>query len=69
MRKRMRPYYGWDQMPVLLTVPEAANLLRISEQGLRTILREGKLPALKIGRAWRVERDAVRRLMEGGEAA
>ncbi len=62
--KKMRPYYGWDQMPVLLTVPEAANLLRVTEQAVRAMLREGKIPAIKAGREWRIERDAIKRVLD-----
>ncbi len=40
----------------LLTVTEVANYLRVSDNTIRAMIREGKLPALKVGREYRVKR-------------
>jgi excisionase family DNA binding protein len=37
------------------TPQELAELLRVSSTAIRRLLRRGELPALRIGRAWRVE--------------
>lgn len=39
-----------------LTIPEVAELLRITERTAYTLAREGKLPAIKVGNQWRVAR-------------
>lgn len=38
----------------LLTVRETAELLKTSRQQVRKMIREGLLPAVRIGREWRV---------------
>ncbi|MGD0153295.1 MAG: helix-turn-helix domain-containing protein [Thermacetogeniaceae bacterium] len=43
----------------LLTVNEAADFLRVQPRTIRKWLREGKLLALKAGRLWRIEVDAL----------
>jgi len=40
----------------LLTVTEVANYLRVSDNTIRAMIRQGKLPALKVGREYRVKR-------------
>jgi excisionase family DNA binding protein len=55
-------YTDWSTIPLFLTVPEAAALLRIHDNSVRKMISDGKLPAFKAGRAWRVKRDDVRAL-------
>ena len=43
-----------------LTIPEAAELLRIAERTLYTLARQGKFPAMKVGNQWRVDREALK---------
>lgn len=42
--------------PELLTVDEAAELLRVTAQTVRRWVAEGRLPALRLGRAHRIPR-------------
>ena len=44
----------------LLTVDEAAEMLRTTPYTLRRLLRGGKVQGTKIGRQWRVNREALR---------
>src|SRR6266550_5980135 len=46
----------------LYTVRETANLLRVSEITVRRYIADGRLPAVRVGRAVRVEKEAVERL-------
>ena len=49
-------------MSVWLTVQEAAPLLRMSEQGIYSAVREGQLPSnavLRVGRRIRINVDAL----------
>lgn len=41
----------------LLTVPEAAALLRVSEPTIRRWIGMRRLPAIRAGGAWRISRD------------
>lgn len=38
----------------LLTVQEAAELLKTSKQQIRKMIRSGLIPAVRIGREWRI---------------
>jgi len=39
----------------LLTVNETAKILRLGPETVARYIREGKIPAIKFGRVWRVE--------------
>ena len=43
----------------LLTLPEAASLLKKSERQIRYLIQQGKLPAIKKGSRWWVPFDAI----------
>lgn len=38
---------------------EAARLLRVSEKTLRTLASRGEIPACRVGRAWRFDRELL----------
>jgi len=42
-------------MERLLTVNEAAKILRLNSETVARYIREGKISAVKLGRVWRVE--------------
>ena len=39
----------------MLTISEAAPLLRVPESTLRRLCAQRKIPSLKVGRAWRIK--------------
>jgi excisionase family DNA binding protein len=43
-------------LPEVLTVAEVANYLRVSETTVWRWCSDGRLPAFRIGRGWRVQR-------------
>lgn len=43
-----------------LTTPQAAARLGMTRQGVLRAIKEGRLPAAKLGRDWTVEEDDVR---------
>ncbi len=45
---------------VYLTVADVARQLQISEDTVRRWLKSGKLPALKIGKEWRIDPDDLK---------
>ena len=53
-----------------MTVKEVAEMLRLSPQTLYKLLKEGQIPAIKVGSQWRFDRDRVREWigsqLEGG---
>jgi excisionase family DNA binding protein len=48
-----------SESPSVLTVGEAARQLRISRGLAYELIRQGKLPALRLGRTWRVPTSAL----------
>ncbi|MBA2324377.1 MAG: helix-turn-helix domain-containing protein [Actinomycetota bacterium] len=48
----------------LLTVSEVAAMLRLSKMTIYRLMDKGKLPALRVGRSFRIPRDSVRALLE-----
>mgnify|MGYP001262311710 CR=1 FL=1 len=48
------------------TPDEVAALLRVSPDAIRRLLRRGALPAIRVGRAWRVEEGELQRWLRRG---
>lgn len=46
-----------------LTVAEVANLIRVSKMTVYRLVHGGQLPAVRVGRSFRVPEDAVRRYL------
>jgi excisionase family DNA binding protein len=59
-------YSDWNQLPLLLTTEEVADLLRVHVNTIKIMVRAGKLPAVKVGRAWRIKRSDVLALLDVG---
>ena len=51
-------------MQQLMTVAEIAALLQLKPETIREMVRRGQIPAIKVGRVWRFDQDAVRRWIE-----
>ncbi len=49
-----------------LTPGEVAAILRVSVEVIRRMLRRGELPAIRIGRTWRVDEDQLQRWLRRG---
>jgi excisionase family DNA binding protein len=52
---------------LLLTVPEAANIMRISPEMIYTLMRRGELPSIHIGRSRRISAESLRLWIEDQE--
>jgi len=48
-----------NEVPLVLTTEEAAQLLNVSVNVVKHLAGKGKVPALKVGREWRFYRDAL----------
>jgi excisionase family DNA binding protein len=57
--------------PTILTmsVEEAAAMLGVGRDAGYEAVRRGQIPALRVGRAWRVPRAALMKLLEATAAA
>ena len=59
-------YTDLGQLPAILTPAEAAVVLRVSETTAKDWARRGDLPgAFKLGKEWRIERDALLAYIRG----
>ena len=51
----------------LLTLSEAAILLQVSTRTLKRMIRNGQLPAFKVGGQWRLRETQLRQWVENRE--
>ena len=42
-----------------MTVEEVANYLRVTEKTIYRLLRQGKIPATKVGNQWRFDTNSI----------
>jgi excisionase family DNA binding protein len=61
--KRTDEYTRWEDVPLTLSTPEAAKLLRVHRNTVMAMIDDGRLPAVKIGRNWRINKSDVMRLL------
>lgn len=50
--------------PQLLTVAEVADLLRVSSMTVYRLIRNGELPAVRVGRSYRVSEDDLQSYLQ-----
>jgi excisionase family DNA binding protein len=48
-----------------LTINEAAKRLMINPNVLRMWVREGRIPAIKLGRVWRITEETITKILRG----
>jgi excisionase family DNA binding protein len=54
-------------MPEIMTTKELAKYLKLHEITICKYAAEGKIPAIRIGRVWRFDKEAIDRWISGGE--
>lgn len=52
-------YKNYDELPLMLSVPEAASVLRISRAGMYELVHQEGFPSLKIGSRIVIPRDQL----------
>jgi excisionase family DNA binding protein len=52
------------QFPQIMTIADVAEYLGLHELTVRRLAREGAIPALKLGRQWRVKRDLLEKWID-----
>ena len=50
-------------MSEILTVKEAAAQLKTTRQQIRKMIQSGELPAVKVGREWRILEEQIQNLL------
>jgi excisionase family DNA binding protein len=56
-------------MQQILTVDEAAEILKVRPETVRRLLTQGKLPGNKVGRYWRIPSNALMEFLSGAPVA
>lgn len=67
--ERSEPLAKSDDVPMLLTVKDVESALQLGRTRTYELVRSGELPVIRIGRAVRIPRDALRRWVEAQVAA
>lgn len=57
-----------SDLPPLLTVTEASEVLRASTKKIRVMLRDGELAGIKVGGVWRIPTHRLIAMLEGDSA-
>jgi excisionase family DNA binding protein len=57
----------WEEVPLVLGLQDVADLLGVHYNTVKKMAQDGRLPAVKVGRAWKVKRETVRAMLEAGE--
>lgn len=52
-------------MPKIMTTKEVAKYLKLHEITICKYAAQGKIPAIRIGRVWRFDKDAIDRWISG----
>lgn len=60
-----RYYTDWNRVPLLLDTSQAAVLLQITPEHLSRLCKKGAVPAMRIGKGWRIGRETIRQMIEG----
>jgi excisionase family DNA binding protein len=50
---------GLNKLPDVVTVKQLAEYLQVSETTIKRAIKSKKLRAFKVGRDWRIEKNAV----------
>lgn len=58
-----KPITDWDELGVVLTVEQAAEVLQLHFTTVKRLLKQGKLPGRKVGRQWRINKTDLMRYM------
>lgn len=51
--------YKQERLPVVLTAAEAMDILGVEKNTMYRLLKSGKLPAVRIGRRWRISLNSL----------
>ena len=63
---REKRFTDYGSMPLALSVSEVAEVLAVGRNTAYSLVREGILPSVRVGRQIRVSRDAVCKYLECG---
>lgn len=67
-RRRSTPIYtNWDTVPVVMSIGELCIVAGLSYPTVLKRLQNGEIPGRKINGQWRIDKEAFRRYIRGGD--
>jgi excisionase family DNA binding protein len=57
-------FHNWDNVPIMLSVKQVAEVLGVSRASVYAMLKEDKLPKTKVGKTHKISKEALRRWIE-----
>ena len=54
-----KSYFTWSDVPALIDLEQAAVLLGLSIESVRRYCVTGELPAVQIGKQWRIDKERL----------
>lgn len=63
----MKAGFGMFPTEEVLTASQVARLLKIHPRTVYHLARKGSIPARKLGGSWRFRKDAILKMVPGGE--
>ena len=61
-------YKGYESMPLILSVPQIGEILGIGRNTAYGLVSSGVLPALRIGKQYRIPRECLIRYIESAKS-
>lgn len=52
-------YRSWDDIPIVVSVPELAEILRVSRNTAYAMVRSGQIPSVRTGAQIRISKNAL----------
>ncbi len=49
----------WNDVPVVIDVAYVANIIGMSYENTRRLIKNGDIPAVKVGLEWRISKEAL----------
>ena len=65
---RQKSYLSWNDVPALIDLEQASILLGLNIESVRRYCVIGKLPAIQIGKQWRIDKEKLMKMFEKQKA-
>ena len=56
-----KTYLSWNEVPALIDIEQASQLLGLSIESVRRYCLIGDIPAVQIGKQWRIDKEKLMR--------
>lgn len=60
----MTKYENWDEVPLVLSVQQVADVLSVHLNTVKRLIARGELKAFKVGRALRIDKVDLRQYLD-----